>query len=60
VLYNAPADTLILFEDETEMHLNPTISSSWSESGNQIQVQSARTDERYQVFVLQFPEILTA
>lgn len=50
ILHNAPKDTIVLFEDETEVHLNPTISKCWSESGIQVKVESARNDERYQVF----------
>lgn len=32
------------------MHLNPTITACWSESGHQLKVESAGNDERYQVF----------
>ena len=38
------------FEDETEMHLNPTITACWTEAGNQQEIESAGNDERYQIF----------
>lgn len=50
IIHNAPQETIVLFEDETEMHLNPTITACWSQSGSQVKVESARNDERYQVF----------
>jgi hypothetical protein len=32
------------------MHLNPTITACWTPSGEQVKVESAGNDERYQVF----------
>jgi len=39
-----------LFEDETEMHLNPTITACWTPLGEQVKVESAGNEEKYQVF----------
>ena len=50
MLYNAPAETVVLYEDETEMHLNPTIRACWTPSGEQIKIESAGNDEKYQLF----------
>jgi len=41
---------MVVFEDETEMHLCPTTSACWSEAGKQVEIQSPGDDEKYQVF----------
>jgi len=50
IVANAPAETVVAFEDKTEMHLNPTISACWTDAGRQRKIESAGNDERYQIF----------
>jgi len=51
-----PKRTIILFEDETELHLNPRIQRTWQDRGSPMKVDAAGKDRRLNLFGTVNPE----
>ena len=45
-----PKRTIILFEDETELHLNPRIQRTWQDVGSPMKVDAAGKDRKLNLF----------
>ena len=54
-----PKRTVVLFEDETELHLNPRIKKTWQEVGSPIRVDAAGKDRKLNLFGTVNPEAAT-
>lgn len=50
LLASPPRRTAILFEDETELHLNPRIQKTWQSVGEPMKVNSAGKDRKLNLF----------
>jgi len=51
-----PKRTVILFEDETELHLNPRIQKTWHDLGSPMKVDAAGKDRKLNLFGAVNPE----
>lgn len=47
---NDEPDTAVIFEDETDIHLNPDIGRSWMLAGHQLEVDTPRQNEKLYLF----------
>jgi len=50
LLATPPKRTVILFEDETELHLNPRIQRTWQDLGSPMKVDAAGKDRKLNLF----------
>ncbi|MEM0343593.1 MAG: IS630 family transposase [Thermoplasmata archaeon] len=51
-----PKRTVVLFEDETELHLNPRIQRTWQEVGSPTKVDAAGKDRKLNLFGVVNPD----
>jgi transposase len=56
LLVAPPKRTIILFEDETELHLNPRIQKTWQRVGEPMKVNAAGKDRKLNLFGTVNPE----